>query len=157
MRAPRLGFGAAVLAAAALASSRDGAADVEVQADTALQGYEVADRWGDVLLQRRRFTQSVALGVYNLQGAYRPGQADYRLVMRMRLDADFGVNAHLRGAQTGGETNYATPAGEGVRFVPGLQEAPVDLMYGYVEGRNLARGCTDTLGLIISRAVNLLS
>ena len=124
----------------ALAPREARAADFEVQADTALQGYEVASPWGDVVLQRRRFLQTVALGVYNLQGKNRPGEADYRVVMRMRLDADFGVNAHLDDRQRGGETTYATAAGNGVRFVPGLESAPLDLMYGYIEGRNLAHG-----------------
>ena len=108
------------MALGALAPREARAADFEVQADTALQGYEVSSPWGDVVLQRRRFLQTVALGVYNLQGKNRPGEADYRVVMRMRLDADFGVNAHLDERQRGGETTYATSAGNGVRFVPGL-------------------------------------
>lgn len=129
-----------VVALGALAPKEARAADFEVQADTALQGYEVTSPWGDVVLQRRRFLQTVALGLYNLQGKYRPGEADYRVVVRMRLDADFGVNAHLDDRQGGGETTYATTAGNGVRFVPGLESAPLDLMYGYVEGRNVAHG-----------------
>jgi hypothetical protein len=128
------------MALAALAPAESRAAEFEVQADTALQGYEVASPWGDVVLQRRRFLQTVGLGVYNLQGDHRPGAADYRVVVRMRLNADFGVNAHLDDRQGGGETTYATPAGNGVRFVPGLESAPLDLMYGYIEGRNLAHG-----------------
>jgi hypothetical protein len=128
------------MALAALAPARGQAADFEVQADTALQGYEVASPWGDVVLQRRRFLQTVGLGVYNLQGNNRPGEADYRVVMMMRLNADFGVNAHLDDRQSGGETTYATAGGKGVRFVPGLEPAPLDLMFGYVEGRNIARG-----------------
>lgn len=129
-----------VMALGALAPQEARATEFEVQADTALQGYEVASPWGDVVLQRRRFLQTVGLGVYNLQGKNRPGEADFRVVMRMRLDADFGVNAHLTERQGGGETTYATTAGNGVRFVPGLESAPLDLMYGYIEGRNLARG-----------------
>lgn len=129
-----------VAALSALAPRDARAADFEVQADTALQGYEVASPWGDVVLQRRRFLQTVGLGVYNLQGKNRPGEADYRVVVRMRLNADFGVNAHLEERQGGGETTYSTAAGNGVRFVPGLESAPLDLMYGYIEGRNVARG-----------------
>ncbi len=116
------------------------ATEFEVTGDTAVQGYEVVSPWGDVTLDRRRFMQTVGLGVYNLQGQYHPGEADYRVVMSLRIDADFGINARLPAAQAGGETNFATAAGNGVRFIPGLQEAPVDLMYGYVEGRNLAHG-----------------
>ncbi len=119
---------------------RRAAADFEVTGETAFQAYEVSDPWGDVVLARRRFTQTIGLAVYNIQGNYEPGKADYRVVMRLRLDADFGINQNLPGAEAGGETNYHTAAGDGVRFIPGLAEAPVDLMYGYVEGRNLAGG-----------------
>lgn len=146
--ARRLGWGAFAMGAAFLAPASSSAADFEVQADTALQGYEVASPWGDVVLQRRRFLQTVGLGVYNLQGNHHPGEADYRIVVRMRLDADFGVNAHLDDRQAGGETAYSTADGKGVRYVPGLESAPLDLMYGYVEGRNLAHGL---LGFKIGR------
>ena len=128
------------LLAAAFVTRAARASEFEVQADTALQGYEVASPWGNVILDRRRFMQTVGLGLYNLQGRYRPGEADYRVVMMMRLDSDFGVNARLPAAQAGGETTYATGAGRGARFIPGLASNPVDLMYGYVEGRNLAHG-----------------
>jgi hypothetical protein len=141
MRVPRFAprmIGAAALALVALRPDRAGAADFEVQADTALQAYEVSDPWGEVVLRRRRIMQTVGLGVYNLQGKYRPGEADYRVVAQMRLDADFGINAHLPADQAGAETNYKID--KGVRFIPGLETAPVDLMYGYVEGRNIARG-----------------
>jgi hypothetical protein len=116
------------------------AADFEVTGETAFQAYEVSDPWGDVVLERRRFTQTIGLAAYNLQGKYEPGKADYRVVMRLRLDADFGINQNMPSGQEGGETNYHTAAGDGVRYIPGLAEAPVDLMYGYVEGRNLAGG-----------------
>jgi len=133
-------LGAVAAVITALVPTRASAADFEVQADTALQAYQVGDPWGDVGLQRRRIMQTLGLSVYNIQGHYRPGEADYRVVMQMRLDADFGVNAHLPDSQAGGETTYLTPAGSGVRFVPGLREAALDLMYGYVEGRNIAHG-----------------
>lgn len=121
-------------------SGRSLATDFEVRTTTALQGYEIADPWGDVILARRRFTQTIGLGVYNLQGAHRPGEADVRVALQLRLNSDFGVNADLPASRAGGETTYATPTGNGVRFIPGLQDNPVDLMYGYVEGRNLAHG-----------------
>jgi hypothetical protein len=141
-KAHRLGRPASVVALgiAALAARTARAADVEVSADSAMQMYDVVSPWGNVVLLRRRVTQTVGLGVYNLQGAYRPGEADYRVVLRMRLDWDFGVNAGLRPPEGGGETIYNTATGPGVRYVPGLQSAPVDLMYGYVEGRNIGGG-----------------
>lgn len=131
---------AAAFGLAALAGERAHATDVELFADTALSGYQVANPWGDVIVDRRRFTQTVGLGLYNLQGRYRPGEASWSAVVMARLDADLGVNAKLPSAQAGGETSYATAAGNGVRFIPGLSVAPVDLVYAYVEGRNIAHG-----------------
>ncbi len=124
----------------ALAPRRAAATEIEVHGDTAFQGYEVASPWGDVIVERRRFTQTLGLALYDLQGSYHPGQPDYRVVMMLRLDSDFGVNANLPASQAGGETTYATSAGNGVRFIPGLQSNPLDVMYGYVEGRNIANG-----------------
>jgi hypothetical protein len=79
--------------------------------------------------------QTLGLRADNLQGAHRPGEASYGVVLKLRVDADFGLST-----STGGnaETTYAT--GDGVHYVPGLAPAPLDLMYGYVEGRDLARG-----------------
>jgi hypothetical protein len=128
----------AALLAMGLATQEALAADFEVESSTAAQAYEVASPWGDTILERRRLMQTLALAVYNIQGKYTPGEADYSMVVRLRLDADFGINGHLTGAEAGGETNYAV--GPGRRFIPGLQTAPLDLMYAYVEGRNLAHG-----------------
>jgi len=134
-------FGLAATSATITAAPRDALAlDFDVQADTAAQAYQVASPWGDTILNRRRLMQTLSLGVYNLQGDHVPGSADYSVVLRIRLDADFGMNAHLGAADRGGETSYQTEAGPGVRFVPGLSQAPVDLMYAYVEGRNLMKG-----------------
>ncbi len=135
---PRAAAVLAGLACGGLAARGALAADFEVESSTATQAYEVASPWGDTILERRRLMQTLAFGVYNLQGAYTPGEAQYSVVARLRLDADFGLSSHLEGSEAGGETNYV--AGRGARFVPGLEEAPVDLMYAYVEGRNLARG-----------------
>jgi hypothetical protein len=134
-RAVRVREGALAAAALALTPARASAADIEITGDTALQGYDVASPWGDTILERRRFMQTLGLGAYHLQAASKPGEADYSFVLRVRLDADFGVNGHLSDQ---GETRFADSAG--ARFVPGFREAPVDLMYGYVEGRNLAGG-----------------
>jgi hypothetical protein len=129
---------ASMLAGAAALSGFAGraeAADFVVNAETAGQFYEVSSPWGDAVLARRRLLQTLSLSVFNLQGKYTPGEADYSVVMRLRLDADFGINGHV---DQGAETSFA--AGAGSRFVPGLQVAPLDLMYGYIEGRNLAKG-----------------
>ena len=49
--------------------------------------------------------------------------------LRLRLDSDIGVAPE--------ETAYSTISN---RFVPGLVAAPVDFMYGYIEGRRLLGG-----------------
>lgn len=139
LRVMTVGFGAT--AAMLVVTPREARAlDFDVRSETALQAYQVANPWGDTVLNRRRLMQTLALSVYNLQGDYVPGRADYSAVLRVRLDADFGINGHLGDADRGGETSYQTEAGPGMRFVPGLQQAPVDLMYAYVEGRNLLKG-----------------
>ena len=101
------------------------AAEFEVNADTAFQAYEVSDPWGDVVLARRRFIQTVGLAAYNLQGQHHPGEADYRVVLRLRLDADFGINAQPRRARRpAARPTTPTGAGNGVRFIPGLAVGP---------------------------------
>ena len=44
-----------------------------------------------------------------------------------------------------------TYAADSDRFVPGLDYGPVDLMYGYVEGRNLAHGLARASAVLPSR------
>ncbi|AUX22113.1 hypothetical protein SOCEGT47_026140 [Sorangium cellulosum] len=122
----------------ALTAREAGAADFEIESTTAAQAYEVASPWGDTNIERRRLMQTLGFSVYNIQGDFTPGEADYSVTMRLRLDADFGVNGHLEGAQRGGETDYGVAGGS--RYIPGLYEAPLDLMYAYAEGRNLAGG-----------------
>jgi hypothetical protein len=110
----------------------------EVQSETVGQAYDVASPWGDVILERRRFLQTLGLGVYHLQGDHTPTSADFNFVMRLRLDADFGINGRMPASQAGGETRF--DVANGARYVPGLAIAPLDLMYGYLEGKNLAKG-----------------
>jgi hypothetical protein len=127
--ASRLGTGGLVIGAC-LVSGTAGAADFEVTGDIAGQGYEVASPFGDTVLGRRRLMTTLGLAAYNLQGEYKPFAPDYSVQVRMRLDADFGVD---------GEEEDFDPANPS-RYVPGYDHTPVDLMYGYVEGRNLADG-----------------
>lgn len=107
------------------------ALDAEVNATTAAQGYAVRSPFGDPLLYRRRFTQTLGLGLFNLMPNERPGAPQLSVKFRMRFDGDFGVDAN--------ETSYAR-SDVTSRFVPGLSQAPLELMYGYVEGRNLLGG-----------------
>lgn len=118
------------MAAAALGATTARAAHFEVTGDVAAQGYEVSSPWGDVVLARRRLTTSLGLAAYNLQGDYAPHEPDYSVRLRLRVDADYGI--------AGAEERY--DGGDAERFVPGMDQAPVDLMVGFVEGRRLANG-----------------
>ena len=106
------------------------AADFEISGDVAAQGYEVVSPWGDRVLGRRRLGVWLGLAAYSLQGEYEPFEADYSVQMRMRLDYDFGIEGAERSFDEGDPT----------RFAPGLHYPPVDLMYGWVEGRNIGDG-----------------
>jgi len=121
--------GAACLALTGL-SSPASAVDFEVAGDVAAQGYDIVSPWGDVILGRRRILSTLGLAAYHLQGDYVPGGADYSAQLRLRLDVDFGL--------TNAEENFSDD--NLPFFIPGLNRTPVDLMYGYVEGRNLAGG-----------------
>jgi hypothetical protein len=105
------------------------AVDAEVEATSAAQGYAFSSPWGDTVT-RRRFMQTVGLGVYHLEGGDpKPGGPELLVKLRLRLDADAGVLTE--------ERTYSATSD---RFVPDLAVAPLDVMYGYVEGRNLAGG-----------------
>ncbi len=132
MRGAWVALGSALIVASAARTAS--AVDWEVTGDVAAQGYDVVSPWGDVVLGRRRLTSSLGLAAYNLQGGgYQPFKANYSVQIRMRVDADFGIK--------NGESKY--DASDATRFVPGLAYSPVDLMYGYVEGRNLFNGVLD--------------
>lgn len=140
LRAPCLHAAAAVSAALTALVGSSGAAraaDFEVQADTAAQTYQVTSPWGDIVLDRRRLMQTLGLSVYSLQGKYEPGKPDFGVTMKLRLNADFGIDENHEGEPPGSESSFD---GSGRRYVPGLEVAPLDLMYAYVEGRNLAGG-----------------
>lgn len=113
------------------------AVDVELGATTAAQSYDVASPWG-YRLERRRLLQTVGFSLYHLQGDARPGEPDYNLRVLGRVDADFGIGNHLPSDASDAETSYDVARGS--YFVPGLAIARFDLMYGYIEGKNLAGG-----------------
>jgi hypothetical protein len=112
-------------------SSEAHALDTEVTASVAAQGYALRSPFGDPILMRRRVMNTLGLGVYHTMDSERPTGAQILVKLRLRLDADVGIESN--------ELNFrrGDPAS---RYVPGLLEAPVDLMYGYVEGRNFAGG-----------------
>lgn len=113
------------------APPRARAYDAEIDAQTIGQAYQVRGLTGDPVLSRRRVVQSLQLGVYNITDTSRANAPEVFFRARMRLDADFGISRdeYLLGSQWNRD-----------RFVPLLQPAPVELMYGYLEGRKFAGG-----------------
>jgi hypothetical protein len=102
--------------------------EAEVAASTDAQFYALRSPYGDPLVRRRRYTQTLALSVYDIQGDFVPFGPTLSFKARLRLDSDFGV-----------ATSERTPSRDD-RFVPGLGEAPVDVMYAYLEGRGYLGG-----------------
>lgn len=105
--------------------------DAEVSSTTAAQGYSLRSPFGDPILYRRRLTQTLGLGVYDLLSSEKPGSPQLFVKLRLRFDTDVGIDPN--------ETAFSRTDANS-RFVPGLRESPLDLMYGYVEGKNFAGG-----------------
>ncbi len=102
--------------------------EAEVAATSDAQFYTLRSPWGDPVVRRRRYTQALALHVYDMQGEFVPFGPQLSFKARLRLDADFG--------KEGEERNPRQPS----TFVPDLEQAPVDVMYAYLEGRNYLGG-----------------
>jgi hypothetical protein len=124
--------------AAALLPARAHALDAEVTSDSAAQFYDVrspaANAFGNVtVLERRRLTTTLGLGVYNLMDSPQgdPRAPDLSFRARIRYDADYGVSS--------AETDPTNAANFPV-FVPGLDQQLFDMMYAYVEGRRFLGG-----------------
>ena len=104
--------------------------DAEVESSTTAQAYQINSASGSPLLTRSRVIETVGLGVYHLtdEGNGNGPQLFFRA--RMRVDGDF---SHARDEIALGTGDYG---GYKARE-PAL---PLDLMYGYLEGRRIAGG-----------------
>jgi len=120
----------AIAIAVLVAAPSAHAYDAEVDAQTVGQAYQLRGLTGDPVLSRRRVTQTLQLGVYNLTDTTREGAPSVMFRARMRMDADFGM----------AREEYTIDRGYPSRYIPLLQPAPVELMYGYLEGRRFANG-----------------
>jgi hypothetical protein len=78
-------------------------------------------------VRRRRYTETLGLSVWNIQGQDNPRGSRLSFQSRMRLDADFGQSSAERRLRDS-------------RYIPGLEEAPLDLMYAYLEGERYLHG-----------------
>jgi hypothetical protein len=109
--------------------ARDAAAqNPEIDSSLAAQSYVVPSPYGDPTVRRRRLTQTLGFAVHDIHGGSTPGDPQLSLVTRLRLDSDLG--------QWTAERN----PGELDRYIPGLQQAPLDLMVAYVDARGYADG-----------------
>src|SRR3954447_27055440 len=68
----------------------------EVDATFDAQFYSLQSPYGSPLVQRRRYTQTLALNLYDLQADRRPLGPVLSFKSRLRLDADFGQRPEER-------------------------------------------------------------
>jgi hypothetical protein len=104
-----------------------GAYETEVDASVDAQFYTLQSPYGDPLIRKRRFTETLGFALYDLQGEKKSHGPELTFRSRLRLDADFGKDPQ--------EHNPNSP-----RYVPGTEQAPLDLMYAYLEGQRYFGG-----------------
>jgi hypothetical protein len=130
--APVRALGSITVVVAVLASAGSAAAyDATLDTTATAQAYQLRGPTGDPLISRRRTTETLALSVDHLGDESRSDAPQVFFRARLRVDADFGIDA---------SEAYFDRTNPESRFVPGLAVAPVDLMYGYLEGRRFAHG-----------------
>jgi hypothetical protein len=112
----------------ALVAPSSRAYDAAVDTSFAAQLYQVNGPFNGPDIGRQRYTETLSLRVWDLQGAREPGAPTLTAVARLRLDADFGIDPSSLAP-----TNPTS-------FVPGLAQQRLDLMMAYVEGRGYAGG-----------------
>ena len=100
----------------------------EVDSTLDVQSYLAPSPYGQPVVRRRRFTHTLGLGYYDILDAETASGPQLSLVARMRLDADFG------------QADAERSPNRLDRYSPGLEEAPFDLMYAYVDARRYAGG-----------------
>jgi hypothetical protein len=122
-RALRICLVASVLVLPAVANGYEAEVDASIDA----QYYTLQSPWGEPLVRRRRYTETLGLAVWNIQGEQDARGARLSFQSRMRLDADFG--------QSSAERRLSSE-----QYIPGLEEAPLDLMYAYLEGERYFDG-----------------
>lgn len=113
---------------AALCSARSARAyESEVDATLDAQFYSLQSPYGSPLVQRRRYTQTLALNLYDLQTDRVPLGPSLSFKSRLRLDSDLGQRPEERNPDS-------------AAYVPGLAETPLDVMYAYLDGQRYLNG-----------------
>jgi hypothetical protein len=102
--------------------------EAEVHATMDAQFYTLQSPYGDPTVRRRRYTQTLGLNVWGISGDFAPDVPQLSFKARLRLDGDFGQESAERNPNAAG------------RYVPALEQAPVDVMYAYLEGSGYLGG-----------------
>ena len=145
VRAPyRLSRCCVLVAALIAACGRVRADDVQVDAETTLQAYDVNSPATPVVWARRRLTQSLGLGYVKPLAEARPdGRVpSLQLHLRLRLNQEFGNSC-----TADDQTCFAVvdPARRG-SYTPIVDDGYIDLPYAYVETRDGPYGTTLRVG-----------
>jgi hypothetical protein len=127
LRLARCGTAGALFASVFFAPDGARAYEAEVHASVDAQFYSLQSPFGEPLLRRRRYTDTLGLSLDDLLGSQKPLGPSLSFRSRLRLDSDFGIEPAER-----------DPASS--RYVPGLEQAPLDLMYAYLEGERHLEG-----------------
>ena len=99
----------------------------EIDASLDAQFYSLQSPYGSPLVQRRRYTQTLALNLYDLQSDRTPLGPSLSFKSRLRLDSEFGQRPEERNPDSSS-------------YIPGLAEAPLDIMYAYLDGQRYLGG-----------------
>jgi hypothetical protein len=99
----------------------------EIDATFDAQFYSLQSPYGSPLVARRRYTQTLALNLYDIQTDRAPLGPALSFKSRLRLDSDFGQRPEERNPDS-------------ASYVPGLVEAPIDIMYAYLDGQRYLGG-----------------
>jgi hypothetical protein len=105
--------------------------EAQVNASVDAQFYTLRSPYGDPVVRRRRYTQTLGVSVYGIGGDTGVDSPALTFRARMRLDADFGQDGRERDPEND------------QRYIPGLEQTPLDLMYAYLEGQDYAGGLVD--------------
>jgi hypothetical protein len=115
------------LCAGVLAARAAEAYQAEVDATLDAQFYSLQSPYGSPLVQRRRYTQTLALNLYDIQTHRAPLGPSLSFKSRLRLDSEYGLRPE--------EQNPDSSS-----YVAGLAEAPLDVMYAYLDGQRYLGG-----------------
>lgn len=129
MRSGRAALAVAVFVLLSPAAAH--AYDFTIDAQTALQVYDIAGPGGVPTVSRRRFLQTLRLGAYDFIAPAR-GAPRLSVVLALRLDSDFAIGA-----------DEVDTDEVGTRYVPGLVPHDVDLTYGWIDGQGFLGGWLD--------------